>query len=68
MHQQLLPCLSIYRGDTMSDRKPYDSAYKYLFSSTVVFHQFITRFVDEEFVQHIALEDIEQIGSSFPLV
>ena len=48
----------------MSDRKPYDSAYKYLFSSTVVFHQFITRFVDEEFVQHIAPEDIQQIDPS----
>ena len=53
------------QDDIMSDRKPSDGAYKYLFSSTVVFHQFITRFVDEEFVQHIAPEDIEQIGSSF---
>ena len=48
----------------MSNRKPSDGAYKYLFSSTVVFHQFITRFVDEEFVQHIAPEDIQQIDPS----
>ena len=48
----------------MPKRKPSDGAYKYLFSSTVVFHQFITRFVDEEFVQHIAPEDIQQIDPS----
>ncbi len=43
----------------------YDSAYKYLFSNKRIFHQFITRFVDEDFSKKIQLEDIELVDKSF---
>jgi predicted transposase YdaD len=46
-------------------RKDYDSAYKYLFSNKRIFHQFLTRFVDEGFTKKIKLEDIEQVDRSF---
>ena len=43
----------------------YDSAYKYLFSNKRIFHQFITRFVDEDFSKKIRLEDVELVDKSF---
>ena len=49
----------------MAERKSYDSAYKYLFSSRVVFHQFLTRFVDEDFVRGLAVEDVELVDKTF---
>src|SRR6056297_1840132 len=49
----------------MAERKSWDSAYKYLFSSRQVFHQFLTRFVDEDFVQGLAVDDVELIDKSF---
>jgi predicted transposase/invertase (TIGR01784 family) len=49
----------------MPERKRYDSAYKYLFSNTRIFHQFLTRFVDESFTRKIKLDDIEQVDRSF---
>ncbi|TVR57891.1 MAG: hypothetical protein EA426_11245, partial [Spirochaetaceae bacterium] len=49
----------------MVERKSHDSAYKYLFSSRHVFHQFLTRFVDEEFVRGLAVDDVEMVDKSF---
>ena len=49
----------------MAERKSYDSAYKYLFSSRVVFHQFLTRFVDEDFVRGLAVDDVELVDKTF---
>ena len=49
----------------MAERKSWDSAYKYLFSSKQVFHQFLTRFVEEDFVQGLAVDDVELIDKSF---
>ncbi|SIQ91729.1 conserved hypothetical protein (putative transposase or invertase) [Alkalispirochaeta americana] len=49
----------------MAERKSWDSAYKYLFSSRQVFHQFLTRFVEEDFVQGLAVEDVELVDKSF---
>ncbi len=46
-------------------RRPNDSAYKYLFSSTVVVHQLLTRFVDDPAVANIAPDDIQRIDKSF---
>jgi hypothetical protein len=40
-------------------RRPNDNAWKYLFSSTNVVHQLLTRFVDDEVISRVALEDIE---------
>ena len=47
------------------DPRRHDGAYKYLFSNKRVFHQFITRFVDEPFVREIDYDDIELIDRSF---
>ena len=44
---------------------PHDGGYKYLFSNPVVFHQFLTRFVDEPFIKKIAVSDIAQVDRSF---
>ena len=56
-------------GHTASVRiKPplnHDGAYKYLFSSTFVVHQFLTRSVDEEFSRDLRVEDIEAVDKSF---
>ena len=41
----------------MSKRKPYDAAYKLLFSHKSIFHQFLTRFVDKE-----AFKDLKVAG------
>ncbi|WP_041401175.1 Rpn family recombination-promoting nuclease/putative transposase [Salinispira pacifica] len=49
----------------MAERKPWDSAYKFLFSSKQVFHQFLTRFVEEDFVQGLAVDDVELVDKSF---
>ena len=50
----------------MSDtRRNNDSAYKYLFSSKEVVHQLLTRFVDDEVISGIAVEDIEPFDKSF---
>jgi len=48
-----------------TDKPEYDSAYKYLFSNKRIFHQFITRFVDEDFSKKIRLDDIELVDKSF---
>ena len=48
-----------------TDKPEYDSAYKYLFSNKRIFHQFITRFVDEDFSKKINLDDIEMVDKSF---
>lgn len=47
------------------DRIDYDGAYKYLFSSPVVFHQFLTRFVHEEFVRGVRVEDVVPADRDF---
>ncbi|MFW5801182.1 MAG: Rpn family recombination-promoting nuclease/putative transposase [Spirochaeta sp.] len=49
----------------MAERKSWDSAYKYLFSSRQVFHQFLTRFVEEDFVQGLTVNDVELVDKSF---
>ena len=49
----------------MAERKSWDSAYKYLFSSWQVFHQFLTRFVEEDFVQGLEVDDVELVDKSF---
>ena len=46
-------------------RRDYDSAYKYLFSSKYVVHQLLTRFVDDEVMTDIAVDDIEPFDKSF---
>ena len=46
-------------------RNDYDGAYKYLFSSIPVFHQFLTRFVTERFTRGLRVEDIEAVDKSF---
>jgi len=47
------------------ERKSYDSAYKFLFSSKYIFHQFLTRFIHESFTKKITIDDIELIDKSF---
>ena len=47
------------------ERREYDSAYKYLFSNKRIFHEFLTRFVHEDFVGEISLKDIEKVDKSF---
>ena len=42
-----------------------DSAYKYLFSSKEMVHQLLTRFVDDEVISGIRVEDIEPFDKSF---
>ena len=46
-------------------RRPHDSAYKYLFSSPKVVHQFLTRFIDEEFTRGLTPDDVRRFESSF---
>ena len=41
-------------------RRPHDSAYKYLFSSRRVVHQFLTRFVDEQFTRGLTPDDVRR--------
>ena len=52
-------------GAGARQRRPHDSAYKYLFSSRRVVHQFLTRFVDEEFTRGLTPEDVRRFESSF---
>lgn len=47
------------------DRKPHDSAYKYLFSNKKIFHQLITRYVDLDFAKKIKLDSIQSVDRSF---
>jgi len=47
------------------DRKPHDSAYKYLFSNKKFFHQLITRYVDLDFAKKIKLDSIQPVDKSF---
>jgi len=47
------------------EKKEYDSAYKYLFSNKRIFHQFLTRFIHEDFARNILLEDIELVDKTF---
>jgi predicted transposase/invertase (TIGR01784 family) len=46
-------------------RRHNDSAYKYLFSSNEVVHQLLNRFINDEVVSRIAVEDIEPFDKSF---
>ena len=46
-------------------RREYDGAYKYLFSNKKIFHQFLTRFVHEDFTRKISLDEIELVDKSF---
>ena len=46
-------------------RGPHDSAYKYLFSSRRVVHQFLTRFIDEQFTRGLTPDDVRRFESSF---
>ena len=45
----------------MSDPKSCDSAYKTLFSHKSIFHQFLTRFVDEEIFKDLKVNDLQLI-------
>ncbi len=47
------------------EKRNHDGAYKYLFSNKRIFHQFLTRFVHEDFARSIRLEDIELVDKSF---
>ena len=49
----------------MPDRKPYDGAYKLLFSHKSIFHQFLTRFVDKEIFKNLKVDDLQLINHSF---
>jgi predicted transposase/invertase (TIGR01784 family) len=48
-----------------TEKKEHDSAYKYLFSNKRIFHQFLNRFVHEDFARKILLEDIELVDKTF---
>ena len=49
----------------MPERKPYDGAYKLLFSHKSIFHQFLTRFVDKEVFKDLKVDDLELVAPSF---
>jgi len=49
----------------MKDKKPHDSAYKYLFKNKHIFLQLLKSFVHEDFVQEIELEHLELYDKSF---
>ena len=49
----------------MPERKPYDAAYKLLFSHKSIFHQFLTRFVDKEVFKNLRVDDLELVPPSF---
>lgn len=49
----------------MKERRPQDSAYKYLFSNKRIFHQLITQFVDLGIAKKISLDSIQQVDRSF---
>ena len=49
----------------MPERKPYDSAYKLLFSHKSIFHQFLTRFVDKEVFRNLKVDDLQLVAPSF---
>ena len=51
--------------DTCMDRKPYDAAYKYLFSSPRIACQLLHSFVDIPLVKKICPEDLELVEKSF---
>ena len=52
------------KGENGGERRPHDSAYKYLFSSPRVVHQFLTRFVDEQFIRGLTPQDVRRFESS----
>lgn len=47
-----------------NNKSDHDGGYKYLFSSAATFHQFLTRFVDLDFVRNLAVEDMKLIDRS----
>ena len=47
-------------GAAGRQRRPHDSAYRYLFSSTRVVHQFLTRFIDEQFTRGLTHDDVRR--------
>lgn len=49
----------------MSNQRPSDSAYKYLFSNKRIFHQLLTSFVPEEFVEDLSADDLHSVDKSF---
>ena len=49
----------------MPERKPYDAAYKLLFSHKSIFHQFLTRFVDKEVFKDMKVDDLQLVAPSF---
>jgi len=49
----------------MKDKKPHDSAYKYLFKSKHIFLQLLKSFVYEDFVKDIEVEHLELFDKSF---
>ncbi len=57
--------MEMYTKIMKTEKKEYDSAYKYLFSNKRVFHQFLTRFIHEDFARKILLEDIELVDKTF---
>ena len=54
-----------FGSSVMPERKPYDSAYKLLFSHKSIFHQFLTRFVDKEVFRNLKVDDLELVDRSF---
>jgi predicted transposase/invertase (TIGR01784 family) len=49
----------------MNTQRPSDSAYKFLFSNKRIFHQLLTSFVPEEFVEDLSPEDLFPVDKSF---
>jgi len=49
----------------MKDKKPHDSAYKYLFKNKHIFLQLLKSFVHEDFIHEIELEHLELYDKSF---
>ena len=49
----------------MKDKKPHDSAYKYLFKNKRIFLQLLKSFVYEDFINEIKLEHLELFDKSF---
>ena len=47
----------------MNDRTDHDGGYKYLFSNKMIFHQFLTRFIDVKEVKQVKLDDIVPVES-----
>ncbi len=49
----------------MKEKKPHDSAYKYLFKNKHIFLQLLKSFVHEDFIDEIELEHLELYDKSF---